>query len=492
MRTFERALRCLAHPTSLLAIGLLLLNDHVLKAVIPSWWTGKLSDFAGLYFFPFVVAALMGLVTNDRWPVRRTGSVAVVVVGLWFALMKTAPAVNEVTTIVWSRLAGGPIAIALDPSDLLALVVLWPTWRLWQHEPGSRTVPGLNWLGFLALTIGALASLATSYPEVFPIDRVLYSQGEWFAASLRYSSEDPEYFHYDMERGIWDYLPGPPELATQELATSVELPIERCVEDGPCYRVQGDERVLVSEDGGASWTVAWQIPSGRRLFMERFQQVGLMDLGPYDIAVAGTKESHRVVVAMGAQGVLMRHPNGKWERQAVDLAEPRPLEGWQLLTALPVETAIFTVLTIFVGMLLYQIAWRIRPPVAIQLVILVLFIPALLVSIWGGLSLFGGGEPATSGGTLLVIFGIPLGFALFRWKRRAEKEPMPDAAIRWWLVAVLAFPAGYFFLVLWAVGVIAHYEVALTVGIAVALVLTTLGSLKMWRLVRNLHRAYSD
>ncbi|MBN1584730.1 MAG: hypothetical protein JXA89_28750 [Anaerolineae bacterium] len=44
---------CLTDPPAIAAIGLLLLNDHVLKAAVPSWWTGKLSDLAGLYFSPF-------------------------------------------------------------------------------------------------------------------------------------------------------------------------------------------------------------------------------------------------------------------------------------------------------------------------------------------------------------------------------------------------------------------------------------------------------
>ncbi|MCC6617494.1 MAG: hypothetical protein IT341_00485 [Chloroflexi bacterium] len=41
----------LLHPVVLGAIGLLLLNDHVLKTTTPGFVTGKLSDFAGLAFF---------------------------------------------------------------------------------------------------------------------------------------------------------------------------------------------------------------------------------------------------------------------------------------------------------------------------------------------------------------------------------------------------------------------------------------------------------
>lgn len=36
----------------LLALTLLLLNDFVLKETFANWFTGKLSDFAGLFVFP--------------------------------------------------------------------------------------------------------------------------------------------------------------------------------------------------------------------------------------------------------------------------------------------------------------------------------------------------------------------------------------------------------------------------------------------------------
>lgn len=55
------SLRCLSHPITFLSICLLLLNDHVLKQIAPSHLTGKLSDFAGLFFFPFLLAIVISL-----------------------------------------------------------------------------------------------------------------------------------------------------------------------------------------------------------------------------------------------------------------------------------------------------------------------------------------------------------------------------------------------------------------------------------------------
>ena len=49
------------HPWPLLAMLMLGINDHLLKGSgwLPGWVTGKLSDFAGLFWFPLFVTALL-------------------------------------------------------------------------------------------------------------------------------------------------------------------------------------------------------------------------------------------------------------------------------------------------------------------------------------------------------------------------------------------------------------------------------------------------
>ena len=84
------SLRCLQHPVTWLSIALLVVNDHILKVVYPSWITGKLSDFAGLFFFPFIVAAgLSFLLSKYKISSSRIGLLAFGIVGIWFALLKT-------------------------------------------------------------------------------------------------------------------------------------------------------------------------------------------------------------------------------------------------------------------------------------------------------------------------------------------------------------------------------------------------------------------
>jgi hypothetical protein len=118
----------LLHPVCLAAIGLLVLNDHWLKAHDPSWLTGKLSDAAGLVVFPLVLAAL----------VRSRAGVAVAATALGFALVKTVPAATDayrygLGTLQWPFAAASavwhdravpglvPVEAVTDPTDLIAL-----------------------------------------------------------------------------------------------------------------------------------------------------------------------------------------------------------------------------------------------------------------------------------------------------------------------------------------------------------------------------------
>jgi len=88
----ERAAGAFTHPAVWLAIGLLVLNDHVLKRVATSWLTGKLSDFAGLAFFPLLLDGAIELaldaVGRYRGPSRARVVVCIALTGASFAFMK--------------------------------------------------------------------------------------------------------------------------------------------------------------------------------------------------------------------------------------------------------------------------------------------------------------------------------------------------------------------------------------------------------------------
>jgi hypothetical protein len=122
----------LLHPVPLAAIAILIVNDHILKAVAPGLLTGKLSDIAGLVFFPLLLQAswevAVGVAGTNRLAERRVLVVAIAVTALLFCSIKVIPAANDLI----SRLLGvfGTAVISLDPTDLIALPALLVALRL--------------------------------------------------------------------------------------------------------------------------------------------------------------------------------------------------------------------------------------------------------------------------------------------------------------------------------------------------------------------------
>lgn len=141
----------LLHPVALVAIGVVIVNDRLLKTSVPGVLTGKLSDIAGLVYFPlFVVAVLEGvrwLVRRNSWELDWRWVVGVAAaVGVVMVLIKTwGPAGDlyrpAVGALLWpfrvpaSVVSGhgvptvDRVTLYQDPTDLVALVVLpVPVW----------------------------------------------------------------------------------------------------------------------------------------------------------------------------------------------------------------------------------------------------------------------------------------------------------------------------------------------------------------------------
>ena len=132
------------HPAVILAVSVMVLNDHVFKVIWPSVLTGKVSDVAGLFFFPLAVQALYEFVTIavgrprvDRGPVLV---IAIIVTGASFSLMKLSPSVGDIyrgllgdlqwlvglplAIVSGSTTTSGVVRMTPDPTDLVALPVL--------------------------------------------------------------------------------------------------------------------------------------------------------------------------------------------------------------------------------------------------------------------------------------------------------------------------------------------------------------------------------
>ncbi len=348
MTPLSTSLRCLKHPVTVASVVVLLLNDHLFKAAFPSWVTGKLSDFAGLFFFPFLLAALLAMFLKER-RARYAGVLAFVVTAIWFALIKLSPDANRLMESGLSWLLGYPTRIVLDPTDLIALVVLWPAWRLWQQQTQQ---PPLSFratrFSYAMLGVAALATVATSPPMDRPISSIAVGEdGTIYAASATGDVEHPPYIIYESKDGgySWEYKVNEywgslnmSPIVAEDLAVGDELPSVQCLSPTSprCYRITGIMQVEQSHDGGRSWTSAWTLPP-RVEYIKRgelfagsgmcFAYDGVPDgiVTPQDMEILPEGEGHRIVVALGENGVLVRHPNGTWSRVGVGgCARPAP------------------------------------------------------------------------------------------------------------------------------------------------------------------------
>lgn len=145
--------RGLVHPTPLVALAVLLLNDHALKGagVLPGWLTGKLSDFAGLALFPVLLTTLVEL--HPRAPRRLVVALgSALATGLAFSLLKAWPAANALANAAWG-------AVALDPTDLVALPALLLALH---HLLAPPVLPAPRAVQAAVVLASAAASIATS------------------------------------------------------------------------------------------------------------------------------------------------------------------------------------------------------------------------------------------------------------------------------------------------------------------------------------------
>jgi hypothetical protein len=138
----------------LTGLFLLLLNDFVLKAHFGNWFTGKLSDFAGLFIFPIFFTALF----------PRQKKAIFVLTAILFALWKSSLSQPFIDT--WNANAWITIDRVVDPSDLLGLLALPLAFLV---ESRRDKLKHLRIQPILPFLLSTFAFAATSYMTEVPI-----------------------------------------------------------------------------------------------------------------------------------------------------------------------------------------------------------------------------------------------------------------------------------------------------------------------------------
>ncbi|WP_051366867.1 hypothetical protein [Hamadaea tsunoensis] len=281
-----------AHPATLLALGLLILNDHVLKARFPGPVTGKLSDVAGLIVAPALLAAVFRLAAGP----------SVLVVGTLFTIVKISGYAAGTVAAVWSAFAG-PAVIVADPTDLLALPAL-----VYAYSLGRRANRGPDLRVALVLPVAVLGLLASARADVPEATQVGVVGGEIVGQI------GPVTTVATADGVHWREVPEE-ELSRVWLSQdwSVHRAVESAAEPGRRYRP--DAGLGVQESlGGGEWRTIWHVTDGRRDFLARAYATSPDQVVTADVAVMGVGAGRVVVAADGRDGFAVAIGDGPFHR----------------------------------------------------------------------------------------------------------------------------------------------------------------------------------
>jgi hypothetical protein len=321
--TLRKALRLLVHPATLASIAVLLINDHVLRTLWPSALTGKLGDFAWLFFIPIAGAALLALM----WPgggERRSAIIAGVAFGsvaVVFAAAKTVPGVHAEVVRLASAVFGFQVGWRRDPTDLVALASVALAALLWVRtpEPAER-VPARS-PGWVALVMAALLTVANSPapdPGIYCLDA---RDGEMlaFAAYSTYRSADGGLTWAGMPNAAPAACPNPWDSLSGAMAT-----VKDPSNSQRSYRFTPGEVIELSEDGEATWQKVYEpatLTEAEAAAMSKEHPNSMSRPAPLHGAV--DRQTGNAVFAMGQSGALVRvAATGEWRAVAVGQYAP--------------------------------------------------------------------------------------------------------------------------------------------------------------------------
>ncbi|GGO77774.1 hypothetical protein GCM10012289_58220 [Nonomuraea cavernae] len=416
----------------MVAVIVLLLNDHLLKQAHPGFVTGKLSDVAGLVVAPPLLALLL-------W--RRADLTATLLTGALFTLVKTTETGAETASHLWTLVAG-PSRVLADPTDLLALPALGLAW--WIRRRTLLTGSG-RWRPLVTMPLALLAVVATSAAPPPPsADSVLVDGERVIVHTYEGFESDSGVTGMVSEDGgaTWSEWYPRRERAPQSAA---------CVPGRPqrCYRVLDETTVTESDDGGVTWRESWKPAAGGPGAPQRLRA----------LAVQARPGGHVVVVAGGVDGILVRDVSGAWRQAGWPLFAPPRAEP-----ADPVREergiAFFLAVTVLLGALGIGLR-QLRAPYTVFAVVGL-----------GGLLYTTSQAVHTSGidpGGLLIGGSLTLIGILMCLVLAAAGRIRPTAALVGLGAAPLVFAAVYGPFYGWTQGVPASYGVA----VAAAVVLST-------------------
>lgn len=295
----------LLHPAFTGAVAVLAVNDHLLKGHAPGWLTGKLSDLAGVFALAIVLSVVTG---RPRLAAALTGAGFLAIKTSTDAALWVAPVIGGVTR--------------QDATDLLALLVLWPSYSLATQgiRQGRGSLTPSRVLLFAASAAVALFSMTATSCNPDPIVEGFAHEGDVLFAHIEDYPKGRWAMTADGGR-TWKPAPQGPGVGADQIR-QVCTPEEVCFRVIPGYRV--DER-----SPGEPWRTSFEFSEEelRRLELRTDSSCAALEDGFGAVSVVSINDSTHVVVALGSQGVLHRQLPGEWERRPVLDLKPISLLG---------------------------------------------------------------------------------------------------------------------------------------------------------------------
>lgn len=327
--TLRKALHLLAHPATLAAIGLLLVNDHLLRRAWPSALTGKLGDLAWLFFIPLAAAAVVALVLPAR--IRRHAQavplIAYGVVGGVFALAKTLPGVHVAVVAAAEALFSFEVGWRRDPTDLVALAGLLLSASLWMRTPvPARGRVRLAAPGWISLGLAVMLTVANSPAPDPGIYCLVAQDGDVYAFSAytSYRSGDGGLTWEDASAGARESCPAP--WSTPSGAQAIVADPRNADRQ---FRFAPGEAIELTEDAGATWRTVRpaQATSEAILAATRRQVSSWAEVRPTPMSAVIDGSTGNAIFAMGHAGVLVHGADGAWLEVAVGGYRPIAVAG---------------------------------------------------------------------------------------------------------------------------------------------------------------------
>lgn len=150
----------LLHPSYLIALALLIINDHYWKATYANALTGKLSDVVGLWVFAWFWATI--LPRYQRWVWSATA--------LLFLWWKTPLADSFLS---WANSWGWPLVRTIDYTDYWALLILPIAWWFYQQQPKQTWQVRPVYLGLIFISLSSFVATSVAQRVI-----IQYPQGD--------------------------------------------------------------------------------------------------------------------------------------------------------------------------------------------------------------------------------------------------------------------------------------------------------------------------